>query len=125
MSRASNRTAWVLASMLIFASVALAATPIKNGIYVDKAHKMEVVLSGPNVVTAELTCHGKHYLPARGLFVKRGRFSYHGTADTAGGRTHPPTPTKLKMSLSGRFKTRRLVTGAAQVAGCSFKYNAK
>lgn len=126
MARLAARVASILAGVVLLGSVALAATPIKNGFYVDKTHHVTIILAGTNVVTPTVTCHGKHYVPVRGLFLKSGgRFAYSGTADKEGGRAHPPSPTKLKLSVSGTFETKHLVTGKAKVAGCAVRYSAK
>jgi hypothetical protein len=125
MSRVTRRVFCVLAGVLLFASVAVAATPIKNGIYSDNVHGVSVILAGTNPVTIEVTCHGKHWVPPRGLDLKSGgRFSYSGHADKVSGQ-NPPTPTKTKMTVSGHFNTAHLVTGKAKVGGCSVQYSAK
>jgi hypothetical protein len=124
MVRFAARGASVLAGVMLLESAALAATPIKNGLYIDKTHHVTIILAETNVVTPTVTCDGKHYVPPRGVFLKSGgRFSYSGTADKESG-PRPPSPTKMKLSVSGTFKTKHLVTGKASVAGCKVNYGA-
>jgi hypothetical protein len=126
MRRFIARIASILAGVLLLGSVALAATPVKNGLYNDKTHHVLVALAGTNVVTPQVICHGQHYYPSHGLFLKSGgRFSYSGKAYKANGPQHPPAPTKTNMSVSGTFKTAHLVTGKAKVGGCTVQYSAK
>lgn len=126
MRRFVAQGAGILAGMLLVGSVALAAMPTKNGLYVDMTHHVSVGVTGTNVVTPQVVCHGQHYYPSRGLAVKSGgRFSYSGKAYKANGPAHPPAPTKAHLTINGRFKTAHLVTGNAKVATCSVQYSAK
>jgi hypothetical protein len=125
MPRVSGRVVGVFAGALLFASGAVAATPVNNGSYLDRAHGVSVILAGRSIVTPEVACHGKHWVPARGSRLKSGgRFSYNGLADKVSGH-HPPTPTNTRMSVTGHFKTAHMVTGKAAVGGCSVQYSAK
>lgn len=122
MVRFAARGASVLAGVMLIGSAALAATPIK--FYIDKTHHVTIILAETNVVTPTVTCDGKHYVPPRGVFLESGgRFSYSGTADKETA-PRPPSPTKMKLSVSGTFKTKHLVTGKASVAGCKVNYSA-
>ena len=125
MSRVSGRVVGVLAGALLLASGAVAATPVNNGVYTDKAHGVSVILAGTNVVTIRVACHGKHWVPPRGLSLRSGgRFSYSGHAAREN-NPNPPTPTKTKMTVTGHFTTKHLVSGHATVGSCSVQYTAK
>jgi hypothetical protein len=125
MKKLALRVGGLLAVVLVLAAVAVAATPVKNGIYTDRVHHVGVVLAGTNVATPSIICHGNHYYPVRGVRVKSGRFSYAGVAAKANGPAHPPVPTKKKLTITGHFVTRHRVTGTAAVAGCKVSYSAK
>lgn len=120
------RVVSITAGVVLLAAPALAATPVKNGVYIDKKRKVTIILAETNVVTPTVTCGGKHYVPPRGVFLKSGdRFSYSGIADKESGPPHPPSRTKMKLTVSGTFETKHLVAGKASVAGCKVKYNAR
>jgi hypothetical protein len=113
-----------LAVALLTAAVALAATPIKNGIYMDRVHHVGIILAGKNVATPSAVCHGTRYYPVHGVSVKSGRFSYSGKAAVAHGH-HPPAATNKTLTFTGDFVTRHRATGTAAVAGCAVSYSAK
>ena len=125
MKKLALRVGSVSAAVLVLAAVAVAATPIKNGIYMDRVHHVGVLLAGKNVATPSIVCHGNHYYPVHGVFVKSGRFSYNGKAAKSNGPQHPPVATKKTLTITGDFVTSRRVTGTAAVAGCSVSYSAK
>lgn len=109
--------------VLVLAAVAVAAAPVKNGIYTDPVHQVGVAMAGRNVATPSIICRGNHYYPVRGVLVKSGGFSYTGVAAKAN-RPGRPTPTKKKLTITGHFVTRHRVTGTAAVAGCKVSYSA-
>ncbi|MBV8217470.1 MAG: hypothetical protein JO325_03325 [Solirubrobacterales bacterium] len=112
------------ATGLLISAVALAATPINNGFYLDRTHHVSVIVVQKKVATPSVVCHGTRYYPVRGVTVKLGRFSYTGTAAVAHGH-HPPAATKKTLAIAGDFVTSRRVTGTAAVAGCTVSYSAK
>ena len=111
-------------AVLLIAAVALAATPINKGVYMDRAHHVSVIVVQKNVATPSIVCHGTHYYPVHGVNVKSGRFSYNGKAAVAHGH-HPPAPTKKALVITGDFVTPHRVTGTAAVASCDVSYSAK
>lgn len=112
------------AAMLLITAGALAATPINNGLYVDKAHHVSVIVVQKKIATPSIICHGTHYYPVHGVTVKSGRFSYKGKAAVAQGH-NPPRATNKKLVIRGHFVTKHRVTGTAAVASCNVSYSAK
>lgn len=112
------------AAVLLITAVALAATPINNGFYVDRAHHVSVIVVQKKVATPSIICDGTHYYPVHGVTVKSGLFSYSGKAAVAHGH-HPPRATNKTLVISGDFVTQHRVTGTAAVASCNLSYTAK
>ena len=111
-------------AVLLFAALAVAATPVNNGLYMDRAHHVSVIVVQKHVATPTIVCHGTRYYPAHGVNVKSGRFSYSGKAAVAHGH-NPPAVTKKTLAIAGDFVTSHRVTGTAAVAGCKVSYSAK
>ncbi len=120
----SVQTGSIGVTVLLVSAVALAAAPINNGFYVDRAHHVSVIVVQKKVATPSVVCHGTRYYPVHGVTVKLGRFSYTGKAAVAHGQ-HPPAATKKTLIIAGDFVTSRRVTGTAAVAGCNVSYSAK
>jgi hypothetical protein len=105
-------------------AVALAATPVKNGVYEDGVRGVIVGVHATNSIHAfNVRCHGKTWVAQRFIpIMSRGAFSYSGPDFVA--RNGHKTSTTGTMTASGRFKTRRLVVGRFSVGGCSGRYSA-
>lgn len=97
---------------------------IAHGIYTDPVYHVGVAMTGTNVATPSIICHGNHYYFVRAAPVKSGRFSYAGVAAKANG-PGLPAQTKEKLTITGHFVTTHRLTGTAAVAGSEVSYTAK
>jgi hypothetical protein len=123
-SRAARLGILASAVSLGFAAVALAATPVKNGVYQDGSQGVIVGVHGTNSIHAfNVDCHGKTWVARRFIPINsRGAFSYTGPDfRVKGGHKTGTTGT---MTASGRFKTRQLIVGRFAAGGCSRSYSA-
>ena len=109
---------------LVFVATAIAAKPIKNGIYFDGVHGVYVAFKGDNKTIKGLNvpCRGKLWVATQFITVKSGKFSYNGADFVA--RNGKPTKQTGKMKASGVFKTSHLVVGTASAGGCTVRYAA-
>src|SRR5258708_25019328 len=107
MSRIMRAAIASVLAALVFASVAVAAIPVNNGLYDDGPHGILIALKGQFLIHGfNLTCHGKKWV-ARALIGIHGdgTFSYRGTGRLAkGGHI---TTTSTSMSVSGAFTSSR------------------
>ena len=123
----SRRIGAVVASVLValvFVAAALAATPIRNGVYDDGVHGVIVAFKDGNktIKGLNVTCHGKVWVATKFITVKSGKFSYSGPDFVA--KNGRKTNKTGSMTASGTFKSSRLVTGKARAGGCSTRYSA-
>ena len=124
MSRAVRAVAISGAVLAGSVAVASAATPVKNGVYQDGVRGVIVGVHGGNSIHAfNVTCHGKTWVAQQFIpITSRGAFSYRGPDFLVKNR-HKTTTTGT-MTVSGRFKTSRLVLGRFAAGGCSGGYGA-
>jgi len=103
---------------------ALAATPVKNGVYEDGARGVIAGLHATNSIHAlNVECHGKTWVAQRFIPVtSHGAFSYSGPDFLA--KNGRRTTTTGTMTASGRFKTSRMIVGRFAAGGCSGRYTA-
>ncbi|HWC85313.1 MAG TPA: hypothetical protein VG388_02170 [Solirubrobacteraceae bacterium] len=124
MSRVLRAAIASVLAALIFASVAVAAIPVNNGVYDDGPHHILIGLKGQVFIGGfDMTCHGKTWVARMIIGIHAdGTFSYRG-ADRLY-RNRRPTKTTGFMTASGVFETRNLAVGHASAGGCSTSYRA-
>ena len=105
-------------------AVALAATPVKDGVYQDGARGIIVGVHATNSIHAfNVDCHGKRWVAQQFIRItSRGAFSYRGP-DFLFKNGHKTTPMGT-MTASGGFRTSRLIVGRFAAGGCSGRYSA-
>lgn len=108
---------------LTLVSVAMAATPVSNGVYANSGQSVIVALRGSASIHAfDVTCHAKTWVAKMFIPVRSGRFSYRGPDLLA--KNGRMTKTAGSMTASGVFETSRLIVGRASAGGCSVSYRA-
>ncbi len=123
MSRAVRSVVVTSMVALGFVAVALAASPVKNGVYEDGVRGVIVGVHATNSVHAfNVDCHGKRWVAQRFIPITRGAFSYSGPDFLV--KNGRRTSTTGTMTASGRFRTSRLIVGRFAAGGCSGRYGA-
>lgn len=125
MSRVSRALASALIGVLLLASAALAARPIRNGSYVDLP-KMFLMVSGTSrIKTVHASCHGNVWSTTHSAAIQSsGRFSYHGSAVGRVGKTGALVG-HATMAVGGVFKTSHVAKGIIRVGGCTIHFSAQ
>jgi hypothetical protein len=107
-----------------FVAAAAAATPVKNGVYVDGAAGVIVGVHATNSIHAfNVACHKRTWVAQQFIPIRtRGAFSYSGADFLA--KNGRRTSTTGTMTANGRFKTSRLIVGRFSAGGCSGRFSA-